>query len=119
MRSDFVKGLQDLGYEVADHGEGRLAFPYAVEVGRFAGQTIQLGFIVGDDFPAVPPSGPHLSPQLLPMNTGTNVHPHGGIHSSPFGEGWEYWSRPFADWAKGDRCVRAYMAFVRRLFHTQ
>lgn len=118
-RQDFITQLQQLGYTVEDRGENRIAFPYKVPVGRFLGQDIWLGFVVGDDFPLNPPSGPHVSPQLLPLNTVTNVHPAGGIHPSLFGPEWEYWSRPFPEWHTTDRSVRTYLSHIRHLVDTQ
>jgi hypothetical protein len=128
-RKDFVEQLQILGYEVEERGEDRLAFPYVIPVGRFAGKKILLGFIVHDDFPMTPPSGPHISPRLLPLHPGSDLpHPQGGVHESPFDapagggiktELWEYWSRPFPGWAGTKRTVKAYMAHIRNLFESQ
>lgn len=119
-RKDFINELNALGFAVEDRGQGRLAFRYTVELGKFTGQELLIGFVVGDDFPATPPTGPHLSPGLLPLNTISRKHPDGGIHASwQFGEGWQYWSRPFVNWQKTDRTVRAYLAHIRKLFETQ
>ena len=43
---DFIQQLRDLGYKVAEKGEGRVVFPYTVPVGKFEGKEIMLGFIV-------------------------------------------------------------------------
>lgn len=118
-RSDFIAQIKAMGYEVEDKGENRLAFPYTIPIGRFAGQQIKLGFVVGDDFPMTPPSGPHISPRLLPLNPAQVPHPVGGIHASNFGEDWEYWSRPFPNWAGTNRTASAYMRHIRHLFDTQ
>ena len=117
-RTQFVEQLRALGIEPEDRGGGRLAFRFTIEVGRFAGREVWLGVAVGDDFPANPPGGPHVSPRLLPIQSG-GTHPSGGVHDSPFGPEWQYWSRPFPGWAQTDRSVRAYLAHVRHLFHTQ
>jgi hypothetical protein len=117
-RQDFIDQLKALNHQVEDLAENRLAFPYTVPVGRFAGKEIRLGFVVADDFPQNPPSGPHVAPRLLPLQSG-GQHPSGSIQTSPFGEDWEYWSRPFQKWADTDRTVRIYMAFIRLLFDTQ
>lgn len=118
-RQDFINGLRALGFQVQDHGDGRVSFPYPVPVGRFIGQTIKLGFLVNDDFPANPPGGPHISPRLLPIRSG-GEHPTGQVHPSPsFGEDWEYWSRPYNVWHNTDRTVKFYMAHIRHLFVTQ
>jgi hypothetical protein len=120
VRQNFVDQLKTLGYEPQELGNNRLCFQYIVPVGKLIGRNIRIGLEVGDDFPATPPGGLHVSPHLLPLNTTSGVlHPAGGIHNSPFGSDWQYWSRPCPDWAKTDRTVRAYMAFVRHLFETQ
>lgn len=117
---DFIQQIRDLGYRVEEKGDGRVAFPYTVPMGKFEGKEIMLGFIVPGDFPASPPGGPHVSPRLLPINPGGERHPAERVHESPqFGPEWEYWSRPFPGWAATDRTARAYMAHVRKLFATQ
>ena len=119
-RQDFIDQMQTLGYKVERTNNERVQFPYEVSVGKFTGQTIRLGFQVGDDFPLNPPaSGPHVSPRLLPLNNQSKAHPADGIHESPFGDEWEYWSRPHREWEKTDRSAKAYMAFIRLLFETQ
>lgn len=118
-RQDFIEQLKTLGYVPQDLGNNRIWFSYTIPVGKFIGQQIQLGFVVGDDFPANPPGGPHISPHLLPINAG-GTHPSGGIHDNrEFGGSWQYWSRPFPSWANTDRSVRIYMAHIRHLFETQ
>lgn len=123
-RADFIKQLMELRYEVKERGGGCVSFPYTVSVGRLAGQQIELGFMVTDQFPLTPPSGPHVSPCLLQFNTNSNVHPSGGIHQpqphfgTGFGVGWQYWSRPHTGWQATDRSVKAYMAHIRHLFDT-
>ncbi len=120
-RQDFITQLRDLNYEATELPNNRVSFPYTIPVGKFAGQVIQLGFVVADDFPLNPPSGPHLSPHLLPIHSGGDLpHPLGGVHeSSPFGSGWQYWSRPFQNWAETDKTVATYMGHIRALFQTQ
>jgi len=117
-RSDFTDQLRSHGYDPVELGDGKVAFDYIIPVGQFAGKTIKLGFIVGEDFSLNPPSGPHVSPELLPRQAGGS-HPSGGIHESQFGNGWQYWSRPFPNWNRTDRTVRAYMSHIRHLFDTQ
>ena len=118
-RQDFIDQLNALGYVVEDRGEDRISFPYDVPVGTFLGKKIHLGFAVPSDFPATSPSGPHVSPRLLPLNNTSKEHPAGGIHESPFGPDWEYWSRPFPEWNKTSRTVKTYMAHIQKLFATQ
>jgi len=118
-RQEFISQLTELGYKVEDLGNNRVTLKYVIPIGRLSNQEIILGFLVQDDFPANPPSGPHISPRLLPINTEDKTHPNGGIHTSEqFGTEWEYWSRPFPAWGSTDHTVRTYMAFIRRLFET-
>jgi len=116
---DFVQALRNLGYEVDDLGNNRVAFKYLIPVGKFLGQEINLGFEVPGDFSLSPPGGPHMSPHLLPINAVAGTHPNCGVHQSPFGQSWQYWSRPFPEWPKTDRTVRTYMAHIKHLFDTQ
>jgi hypothetical protein len=116
---DFVDGLKALGYDVRELGNNKVEFPYEIPCGKFAGQQIQLGFNGPPDFPLTPPSGPHISPQLLPITGGGGAHPRGGVHQSDFGPTWEYWSRPLSHWPQTRRTVRDVMAHVHHLFDTQ
>lgn len=116
-RNDFVNQLAALGYAVEDKGNNQLAVRYTIPVGPKLGQEILMGFVVGEDFPAVPPTGPHISPRFFP-NQGGGTHPTGGIHDSQFGPDWHYWSRPFQNWAATPRTVKVYMAHIRHLFDT-
>src|SRR6266851_2065728 len=99
--ADFVKQLRELGYQPQEVDSDRVIFPYDVPCGRLAGQQIKLGFVVPADFNLTPPSGPHVSPRLLPINPPSGTHPNSGIHESPnFGTDWQYWSRPLSHWAQ-------------------
>lgn len=125
----FTEGLRTLGYEpqalqdFPDH----IFFNYLVEIGRFAGRVVRLGFVVPSDFPNIPPGGPHVSPHVQPIHPANDVpHPFGGVHgsnSAPFEKGsggdWQYWSRPFVNWAQSKRTISAYMAHIWRLWETQ
>lgn len=115
-RQHFIEQLKELGYAVDERGSEQVAIAYTIPVGRFAKKTIRLGFKVGNDFPANPPSGPHVSPHLLPINNKDKTYPLGGIHDSPFGPDWQYWSRPYNGWNQTDRTARTYLAHIRRLF---
>src|SRR5438876_10343963 len=117
-RIDFIEHLKALGYAVADHGDGKISIEYLVATGKFADTNIRLGFIPPDAFPLSPPSGPHISPELLPRQSG-GTHPSGGVNESPFGAGWQYWSRPMHHWANTKRTVKDVLAHIRHLFDTQ
>lgn len=105
---DFADQLQALGFEVTIN-VSKVTLPFEIPVGGQSGRTVMLGIDVPGDFPANPPTGPHVSPKL--------GHPDGAVSDSPqFGVEWEYWSRPFQSWASTNRTVSDYMAHVRRLF---
>ena len=120
-KARFIEELVALGYKptektIADRTF--LVLPYSVATGKFVGQDLQLALEVPPGFPSIPPGGPHISPELLPLTSG-GVHPSGGIHGSPLGNGWQYWSRPFQGWNEGDRTAKRYMSHINTLFHTQ
>jgi hypothetical protein len=116
----FVAGLIALGYEpvVFPDKLDRVTFDYLVESGRHAGRKVRLGLVVPGDFPATCPSGPHVSPQIHAIGQ-QGGHPAGAVHASDFGGDWQYWSRPFPDWASSKRTVAAYMSHVWRLWDSQ
>jgi hypothetical protein len=117
---DFTKQLREMGYELTEYADGRVSFPYVIEIGKFEGQEITLGFAVPPDFPLSPPTGPHLRPRLLPISPPQGPHPACGVHESPqFGAEWQYWSRPMNHWGNTGRTVADVMRHVRRLFETQ
>lgn len=111
-KADFVKQLRDLGYEVqVPDGGNRILFEYTVPVGSRLGKKVWLGFVMGDEFPLNCPSGPHFRPIDPGWTNPTNAH-----HSyDGFGDGWWYWSRPFPDWPRTDRTVKAYLSHIRNL----
>lgn len=115
--ADFLDQLQALGFSVEPVGPDRITFPYLIDTGPRVGESIRLGFIVPNDYNLSCPSGPHVSPRLYP-NVSGGVHPTGGINDSSFGADWQYWSRPFTEWARSTRNARAYMAHIRHLFAT-
>jgi len=125
----FSAGLRTLGYEptALPNQPDHVIFNYPVEVGRFAGQTVRLGFVVPPDFPNITPSGPHVSPHIRAIHPGNDIpHPAGGVHqsqSAAFQKGaggdWQYWSRPCADWGTSKKTVTVYMGFIWRLWETQ
>ena len=123
----FALGLVDLGYhpEALPGKPDHLVIDYEVDSGKFAGTKVKHGFVVPGDFPLTPPSGPHVSPHIHPINTG-GQHPTGAVHQSqaaPFqdalGGEWQYWSRPFTNWAGSKKTVAAYMSHIWRLWDSQ
>lgn len=113
----FVEEARQLGFEPAVRDGNRVVFAYEVPVGRFAGLRITLGFEVPPDFDRTPPSGPHISPRIMPINTEASRHPE-RVAPSPFGEEFEYLSRPYEQWGRDGRTLSAYMAHVRNILGT-
>ncbi len=119
-RAQFLNEIKELGYEFTDLADGKIWFPYRIPVGKFAGREIKLGFVVGDDYNLNPPGGgPHISPRLLPLNPVAGAHPVAGIHPSPFGDEWEYWSRPLKHWTETTKTAKEVMRHIKHLFDTQ
>lgn len=116
-RPEFIEELRTLFGEVNDHNDGKVSFGYKPEVGRCAGQEFKVGYDIPMDFPVTPPSGPHVSPRIFQNQSGGN-HPTGGIHDSPFGTDWHYWSRPMRHWAKTNRRVVDVIEHLKKLFAT-
>lgn len=116
---DFYNQLQGLGYTVQEPAVGFLSIEYVITVGRFIGKTVHMALQVDESFPMNPPPGPHFTLQLLPITGGGGTHPYGGVHTSPLGGDWQYWSRPFTnDWNRSDKTVKTYLAHIRNLFAT-
>lgn len=116
-RPEFMEELGSLVGEIQDHGDGRVSFNYVPEVGRCAGESFRVGYEIPVDFPASPPSGPQVSPRIFPNQSG-GVHPTGGIHDSPLGAEWHYWSRPMPHWVQTNRKVRDVLEHLKKLFAT-
>jgi hypothetical protein len=115
-RDTFKEGLEALGYSVESTDQDKVIVLFVVAEGRFAGKQIKLGLQVPQDFPMTPPGGPHISPQLIPINPGPQDHSR-AAQSQPFGPDWEYLSRPFTQWAL-KRTVKRYMEYVVWLLNT-
>jgi len=117
-QTDFAGQLRALGFAVEDMGNGRLCFEYLPPLGRLAGQRFRIGYEAPGDFPLTPPPGPHVSPRVHPNQSG-GEHPTGGIHDSPFGADWQYWSRPMQHWPETSRSARDVIAHLHHLFESQ
>ncbi len=119
----FVAELKAEGYDVTELSDHHVMLSYTVEVGKFTGLELKMGFVVPENFPLTPPSGPHINRRLHPNKDG-GEHPLGGIHistshSKHFREDWQYWSRPCSHWTDGPRSAVRYMSFIRSLWVTQ
>ncbi len=113
--------LEELGYEVLLVGNFAI-FEYMIDIGPLDGMEIRLG-LDGGGHPHSPPSGPFVSPWLLPLRPDGSPAPRGGVHDArgrgfPLTDGdWQYWSRPFQEWSQHGRTAKAYLeVHMRRLF---
>jgi hypothetical protein len=116
-RDKFKQGLEDLNYLVETKDEDKAIIPFVITAGKFAGQQVKVGFQVPVDFEMTCPGGPHVSPRLIPINTGGPDHSTRAAESPQFGPEWEYLSRPFNQWAH-KRTVKRYMEYVADLLNT-
>ncbi len=88
---------------------------YEVEVGKFAGRTIDLAFQATPDFPKTVASAIHVrsEPHLYELtDTIPNVR---NIQPSALGGEWRYWSKNFG-WTD-ERSARRLMSQVNTVFH--
>ncbi len=119
--AQLAQELEDLGYEVLVMGSF-VIFEYVIDIGPLDGMEIRLG-LDGTGHPHAPPSGPFISPWLLPLRPDGSPAPRGGVHDAR-GRGfpvvdseWQYWSRPFQEWTQHGRTAKAYLeVHMRRLF---
>jgi hypothetical protein len=120
--AEFAREFEDLGYEVQVVGNF-VVFDYVIDIGPLDGMEIRLG-LEGVGHPHSPPTGPFVSPHLLPLRPDASPAPRGGVHDGrgrgfplEHEETWQYWSRPFVEWAQNGRSARAYLeVHLRRLF---
>lgn len=121
---NFKQQLMELGYEPKERGDNCLSFSYTVQCGKFLNKNVELGLCIPNTFPEHPPSGPHFSECLLPLNPTGGSHPLNGIHSSAGRHGnafdgtWQYWSRPFNGWATSEKSVKSYLRHINHLMDT-
>ena len=117
----FNAGLKEQGYETEDGGGNLTIFKYVIGAGRFNGQTIKVGIDIPPDFNVTCPTGPHISPRLIPINTGALGNDR-AAESPAFGPEWQYLSRPFVDqqegWGRTTRDVKAYLRHIKRILET-
>lgn len=96
----FVEDFRAMGWTVdgpLQSGGLRWAIihEFIVPAGRFSGRVIDVAIPAPDDFPATPPGGLYVSPDLIPVNEmgGLSVHDRAGETAGLPGR-WQYWSRP-------------------------
>ncbi len=110
-KQDFINQLNLLGYSPTDLGGNKVHFEYLVKIGKNRGLTLLLGFEMGNDFPMNCPHGPHFKS----VGIASWTEPSNGIHSSPFGNEWRHWSRPFKEWNRTNRTVKEYLSHIRKI----
>jgi hypothetical protein len=117
----FTEGLKALGYSPEDLGGNRVTFKYTIAAGQFKDRVITVGIEVPADFSVTCPTGPHLSPRLIPINTGAPGNDR-AAESPNFGPEWQYLSRPFRDgqagWGRTSKDVKAYLRHVKWILET-
>ena len=117
-KEPFIEGLIELGYNPINLDGNKLSFKYKIGAGRFQNQEIAVGIDVPSDFNVTCPSGPHITPRLIPLNPSAMGNDR-AAESPQFGPDWEYLSRPFIDrdagWNRTTRTVKAYLHHVKRI----
>lgn len=117
----FSEGLKQLGSVPEDGKDNRLTFKYTIGAGRFKDMVITVGIEVPADFNVTCPTGPHISPRLIPINPNAAGNDR-SAESPNFGSDWQYLSRPFVDqqagWNRTSRNVKAYMQHIKRILDT-
>ncbi len=106
FKSEIVKGIDNQTYSVI--------YKYEVEIGRFAGQIIDLGLLATNDYPRSVASAIHVKvePQLLEKkDTIPNVR---NITDSGLGPEWRYWSKNF-NWS-GEQTTRRLISQINTIF---
>jgi hypothetical protein len=117
-KSEFIDQLKALGYQTQEPDAAKVSFEYTVPVGKNIGKKILIGFEIGGDFPMNCPPGPHIKA----IDSGWVEHSQ-NVSDSPFnnvipGGGWRYWSRPFTDWNRSERTVKAYLGHIKNIMMT-
>lgn len=104
---ELIRQLRELGYTVEQSQGIVIIKDFRVRAGRDAGSQVDVG-VLANDFPFTPPAGIHIHPVLQPPSKG-------GVHGSPLGEGWQYWSRRLPDWQK-DRSAHHIISYINKVF---
>ncbi|MGY4540029.1 hypothetical protein ACVW0P_004471 [Mucilaginibacter sp. UYNi724] len=118
---EIVKQLGELGYQSTIYPDmpgypgGFVAFKFKIPHGRFMGREIEVA-LNAPQFPLVPPSGPYISPHLLPIKAFGPLPPFDGVHARmvPTAD-FQYWSRPFHGWGETSQSIKEYICFLRTL----
>jgi len=119
---DIKQQLEAQGYQVqiypgnGAYAGGFVSFKFCIPHGQFMGQEVEIA-LNAPQFPLVPPSGPYISPHLLPVRPFGQQHPLDGIHARnvPTPD-FQYWSRPYNGWNESEKTIKDYLCFLRTLF---
>lgn len=114
-----IADLRALGYEPVELVTGSDSSSYAVipgyevQLGRFAGRTIDLGIPATPNFPLSVGSSIQVraNPQLYDT---TNLPGIRNVQASPLGGEWRYWSKNFG-WSQ-ERSARRLMSQINEVF---
>lgn len=120
--ANIIQQLEELGYPTKTY-PGNVNFPgefvsfrYKIPHGKFIGQEVEIA-VNAPQFPLLPPSGPYISPHLLPIKPHGPSHPFDGVHDRKVpDESFQYWSRPFNGWNESGQTMKDYIGFLRTLF---
>lgn len=123
---DFINQLKALGFNPQEPSADKVYFEWTVPIGANVSKRVLMGFVIGNDFPASSPTGPHI----IALDNGWIEHPQ-NIHNQNFGhgwkeyptdhpesfykEGWRYWSRPCPSWNDSDKTVKYYLAHIKNI----
>ena len=111
---DFINQLTALGLNPQEPNSEKICFEYEIPVGKNIGKKVILGFEGANAFPMNCPPGPHIKV----LSDGWVEHPQ-NINPSQFSDGnWRYWSRPFPDWNRSDKTVKAYLTHIKNIMMT-
>ncbi|HEX8520903.1 MAG TPA: E2/UBC family protein [Tepidisphaeraceae bacterium] len=112
-----IADLQAVGFTVegpVESGKRKWAIvkKYLITAGPFRGRVVDLAIPAPPDYPATPPGGIYISPQIARLGH-LNVHDRSNETKDLPGE-WQYWSRPAAKWdaSKGGKCLQAHWVAI-------
>ena len=102
--------LQDLGYKpkLVDAPDGNqyvVLAGYTVELGKFSGRVIDIGFLATADFPNSVASAIHIKSDPQLYETKDTLKGIRNITNSALGDEWRYWSINF-NWQSGSSARR-------------
>jgi hypothetical protein len=122
--SNFIDYVKEKGFSDINIIDDHISFKFPVRSGKYKGQSFLVGVVVPGQYPAIAPSGIHVSPCMHTVQGG-GQHPAGGIHPSESHSThfssvnkWHYWSRPFKGW-RSSNSVDDYFRHIKQLWSSQ